>query len=149
MKAKIVHLVAVLALILALAAAIVPASPMVAQTPTILTCNAVDVVSNGSTPRWFNLQTNDEVAQFTRPNVKLGSPATGIFQTTTLTGRLTGDLTGSFTQQIDHISVPGTVRPGYNRFGFQVMKGTVTCTSPSGSFDLVGVMDLDFYSTVP
>ena len=144
MKAKLVRLAAVLALLISLTAVFLPATPAAADTPPNLTCTFV-FTSSPAPWRALSLQSGDEVVQFTRDNVTLASNVTGSFTTvSTVTGTVSGDISGSMYAEVNVVVLRVAVRSGYNGFGFSVAKGTFTSTSPSGSFDVIGVSDHDF-----
>jgi len=150
MKIKVVYLIAVLALIFSVAAAIVPATPVEAETPPTFTVTLV-LTGNSSSARWpVPLQSGDKVVQFRRDNAVLQSNVNATFTVSAPgSGNMTGDLSGTISTQAANIlnipvPVPYPSASTYTGFGLAIARGTFSSSSPSGSFEAIGVQDYNY-----
>ena len=107
------------------------------------------VITSGGNFRALDLQTGDEVVQFTRDNVVLADAASGGFHTVgAAAGTASGGLTGSYSVEFNSIDLPVAVAPGYDGFGFNIGKGEIDCGS-GNSFKFVFVADYDYLLVAP
>jgi hypothetical protein len=144
MKIKIVRLVAILALILAMAIAIVPASPAQAAPMDTITLSFTGTSFWGYNYRPHNLQPGDEVIQFTRANIIVGSNPTGsLLVSMGVTGTVSGDLSGTLGVEWNGLGVECSEFAPNTGKGYLVGKGTFN-DGHGNTVTLLMVADSDY-----
>jgi hypothetical protein len=148
MKSKKLAILTIIALCLSLATVLAPplASPAQASPLETLHLSVSSTTHLGYPPplnsRNLNLQPGDEVIQFTRPNLIVGSNPIGVIRTTTypVINSVSGDLSGTIYQEYEDISVTWDGLGGWK--GYIVGRSTFD-DGAGNTFSGVFVNDID------
>jgi|GEM_PF-5344695 len=144
MKTKLFYLTMALVMALSLVAVAVPlANPAEASPMQTLNINFNAAITVDGNYRAHNLLSGDEVIQFTRADLTVGtSPSGGFHTATTSSGSVTGDLTGTITAVHNSLDIWWTELGGVGK-GYCV--GTFTFDDGDGNtFEGVQVGDIDY-----
>jgi len=150
MRSKTLAILTIIALCLSLVTVLAPQLASPAQASPMETLNlilGVPTAEDLGNQRLINLQNGDEIVQFTRPNLVVGSNPTGIFQTVSRhNGPVSGDLSGTISDEFHILTVTwAELAPGTGK-GYGL--GTITFDDGHGNtFQGIKVADIDVTSS--
>jgi len=149
MKSKTLAILTIVALCLSLATALAPPLASPAQASPMQTLHlsfGPPTFTQNSNLRLVALQSGDEIIQFTRPNLIVGTNPTGVFDTVIRTiNVVTGDLVGTMTMDVNTFIGTWDGLPSGMRKGYTVNKLTFD-DGHGNTFGGIGVGDLDLAS---
>ena len=151
MKSKTLAILTIVALCLALASALAPplASPVHASPMQTLHLTATgSIVPPNNNIRILNLQPGDQVIQFTRPNLIVGSNPTGyLVSVLRHSAQVSGDLSGTWTVEANEIWVSWDELGAGNEKGYVAAK-FVFDDGLGNTFSGILVQDEDIHSAL-